>query len=107
MRRSTLLSLAAGLCTPASVALPPPAMAGDMVRAYVLVDAQPGQLEAAEGALNGLGNCLALNHHFMGDEIIAHLHCDDPKYLTVAVAGDIAKNPAVARVTVLAILKGD
>jgi hypothetical protein len=105
MRRSTLLWLAAGLYAPASVALPSPAAAGDGVRAYVLVDAQPGQLEAARNALDGLGNCLALDHHFMGDEIIAHLDCDEPKYLTVAVTGKIGGNPAVAGVTILAVRK--
>src|SRR5215510_3274427 len=50
MRSSTLLWLAAGLCAPAPLVLPSPAMADDAVRAYVLIDAQPGKLEAAQGA---------------------------------------------------------
>ena len=107
MRRSTLLWLAAGLYAPASLTLPSPVMADDPVRAYVLIDAQPGKLEAAQGALSSLGNCKALDHHFMRDEFIAHLDCTDAKYLTVAVTKDIAASPAVARVAVLAVLKGN
>jgi len=107
MRRSTLLWLAVGLCALAPLTLPSLAMADDPVRAYVLIDTQPGKLEAAQRALSSLGNCLALEHHFMSDELIAHLHCTDAKYLTVAVTKDIAANPAVARVAVLAVLKGN
>ena len=77
-----------------------------MVRAYVLVEAKQGQMEAALQSLNGLGNCLALTHSFMNGEIVAHLHCDGPEYLSVAIADNVAKSDAVARVTVLTVLKG-
>lgn len=43
----------------------------------------------------------------MRDQFIAHLDCTDAKYPTVAVTNDIAANPPVARVAVLAVLKGD
>jgi hypothetical protein len=82
------------------------ASAEEMVRAYVLLEAKPGQLQDALQSVNGLGNCLALTHSFMGDEILAHIHCDGPKYLNTAIAEDIPKNEAVARVTVLAVIKG-
>ena len=45
--------------------------AGEMVRAYVLVDAKPSQKQAAMQSLDGLGNCPSLTHSFMGDEIVA------------------------------------
>ena len=82
------------------------AIAEEMVRAYVLLEAKPGQLQNALQSVNGLGNCLALTHSFMGDEILAHIHCDGPKYLNTAITEDIPKNEAVARVTVFAVLKG-
>jgi hypothetical protein len=82
------------------------ASAEEMVRAYVLLEAKPGQLQNALQSVNGLGNCLALTHSFMGDEILAHIHCDAPKYLNTAITEDIPKNEAVARVTVLAVIKG-
>jgi hypothetical protein len=86
--------------------IPASASAEEMVRAYVLLEAKPGQLQNALQSVNGLGNCLALTHSFMGDEILAHIHCDGPKYLNTAITEDIPKNEAVARVTVLAVLKG-
>lgn len=84
----------------------PPAAADETVRAYLLVEAKPGQSQEAQQALTGLGNCLALPHSFMGDEIVVHLHCDGLRYLNMAVADSIARHAAVARVTVLTVLKG-
>ena len=81
------------------------ARAEEMVRAYVLLEAKPGQVQNALQSVSSLGNCLALTHSFMGDEILAHIHCDGPKYLNTAITEDIPKNDAVARVTVLAVLK--
>ncbi len=98
----TCLTVAASLIA----ALAAPVSAQEMVRAYVLVEAKPGQVENALQSVNGLGNCLALTHSFMGDEFVAHIHCDGPKYLNVAITEDIPKNDAVARLTVLAVLKG-
>ena len=88
------------------VALTAPVSAEEMVRAYVLLEAKPGQLQNALQSVNGLGNCLALTHSFMGDEILAHIHCDGPKYLNTAITEDIPNNEAVARVSVLAVIKG-
>ena len=101
-----LACLVAGSCVLAAAALPKAATAGETVRAYLLVEAKPGQVQAATQALNGLGNCLALTHSFMNDEIVAHLHCDGAEYLNVAIADNVAKSDAVARVTVLTVLKG-
>jgi hypothetical protein len=83
-----------------------PVSAEEMVRAYVLIEAKPGQTENALQSVNGLGNCLALTHSFMGKEFVSHLHSDGPKYLNVAITEDIPKNEAVERLTVLAVLKG-
>lgn len=41
----------------------------------------------------------------MKDEIVAHLECDAPTYLSAAIADDISNNEAVARVAILAVLK--
>jgi hypothetical protein len=101
-----LVGLVAGSCAFAAVAIPKATMAAELVRAYVLVEAKPGQIEAALQSLNGLGNCLALTHSFMNDEIVAHLACDGPEYLSIAVGGNVAKSEAVARVTILSVLKG-
>ena len=81
--------------------------AGEMVRAYVLVDAKPGQKQAALQSLDGLGNCLSLTHSFMGDEIVAHLHCDGRQYLNKAIADNVTMSPAVERVTVLSVINED
>jgi hypothetical protein len=81
-------------------------MAAETVRAYVLVEVRPGQIQTALQSLNGLGNCLALTHTFMNDEIVAHLHCDGAEYLNRAIANNVAKSEAVARVTILTVLKG-
>jgi hypothetical protein len=104
MRKTKLVGLGAGFYLLASVVFSGTAMA-ETVRAYVLVEAKSGQREAAVRSLNGLGNCLALTHAFMSDEIVAHLECDNTEYLSVAVANNIAKSDAVARVTTLAVLK--
>jgi hypothetical protein len=104
MRKTKLAGVGAALCLLASIVAPGAAMA-ETVRAYVLVEAKSGQREAAVRSLNGLGNCLALTHAFMSDEIVAHLECDNAEYLSVAVANNVAKSEAVARVTTLAVLK--
>jgi hypothetical protein len=79
------------------------AVAAESVRAYVLVEAKPGQIDAALQSLRSLGNCLALEHSFMKDEIVAHLECDAPKYLNAAITDDVSNNDAVARVTILVV----
>jgi hypothetical protein len=98
-------SLVVTLCVLASFTALGAATAGERVRAYVLVEAKPGQVEAAIQSLNGLGNCLALTHSFMRDEIVAHLECDGPEHLSAALADNVTKSEAVARVTTLAVLK--
>ena len=68
-------------------------------------EAKPGQMQSALQSLDGLGNCLALTHSFMSDEIVAHLHCDSPEYLRAAIADNVSKSAAVARVTLLTVIK--
>ena len=99
------IRLVAGSGALAALCLPGAAVAADSVRAYVLVEAKPGKIDAALQSLKSLGNCLSMEHSFSTDEIIAHLECDAPKYLNAAIADDIAKNEAVARVTILTVLK--
>ena len=98
----------AGLPRPAqrvALSLPGAAVAAESVRAYVLVEAKPGRIEAALQSLKSLRNCLATEHSSLTDEIVAHLECDSPKYLSTAIADDVSNNEAVARVTVLTVLK--
>jgi len=97
--------LIAGSCALAAVSVPRSTTAAEMVRAYVLVEAKPGQMQSALQSLDGLGNCLALTHSFMSDEIVAHLHCDSPEYLRAAIADNVSKSAAVARVTLLTVIK--
>jgi hypothetical protein len=105
MRSLKVASVIAASCVLAAVAAPKVVTAGELVRAYVLIEAKPGQMEAALQSLNGLGNCLALTHSFMSNEIVAHLHCDGADYLNTAIANNIARSDAVERATVLTVLK--
>ena len=43
----------------------------------------------------------------MGDEIVAHLHCDGRQYLNKAIADNVTMSPAVERVTVLSVINED
>jgi hypothetical protein len=101
-RSMRLVAISGAIVT---LSLPGAAMAAESVRAYVLVEAKPGQIDAALQSLKSLGNCLAMEYSFTKDEIIAHLECDSLKYLSVAIADDVSKSEAVARVTILAIVK--
>lgn len=105
MRSWKLTCLASACCVLTASAAVPTAALAEMVRAYVLVEAKAGQTQAALQSLDGLGNCLALTHTFMHNEIVAHLHCDSPEYLSVAIADNVAKSAAVARVTTMSVMK--
>ena len=71
MCSSHSLYLAAAAASVLTATASQAASAGEMVRASVLVEAKPGQKQAALESLNGLGNCLSLTHSFMGDEVVA------------------------------------
>jgi hypothetical protein len=105
MFSSRLIRLVAGSGALVGLSLPAAVVAAESVRAYVLVEAKPGRIEAALQSLKSLGNCLAMEHSLMNDEVVAHLDCDAPKYLSAAIANDIPNNEAVARVTILAVIK--
>ena len=98
-----LMRLVAGFA-PLSAASIPGAVTANVRAAYVPIEAKQGQMEAALQSLSSLGNCLAMTHSFRNDEIVAHLECDGPNYLSLAIADAVSKSKAVARVTVLAVL---
>ncbi len=77
-----------------------------MVRAYLLIEADPGSGSDLLPRLRGLslGNCLLLAEQMMPGEIVAHLHCNDLPDVTQALAGDIAPLAGVKRATVLALI---
>ena len=58
MCSSHSLYLAAAAASVLTATASQTASAGELVRADVLVDAKPGQKEAALQSLNGLGDCL-------------------------------------------------
>jgi hypothetical protein len=72
-----------------------------MVRAYVLVDVDPGADMLPRLRSLSLGNCLMLAEQLMPGEIIAHLHCTESPDLTRALIEDIGRLEGVKRATVL------
>ncbi len=108
MRNVTVGRLAGALCLLFSLAASQPAMAQQMVRAYVLVETTPGSTNTVHDALAGLGlsNCLALVESLWHSEVIVHLQCNDPESLNVAITEGIARVEGVARATTWVIIKG-
>ena len=74
-----------------------------MVRAYLLIDADPVRGSDLLPRLRGLslGNCLLLAEQMMPGEIIRHLHCTERPDVTRALVEDISRLDGVKRVTVL------
>jgi hypothetical protein len=77
-----------------------------MVRAYLLIDADPVRGSDLLPRLRGLslGNCLLLAEQMMPGEIVAHLHCNDRPDVTRAVVEDISRLDGVKRTTVLVLI---
>ena len=74
-----------------------------MVRAYLLIDADPvaGSNLLPRLRSLSLGNCLLLAEQMMPGEIIAHLHCNERPDVTRAIVEDIARLDGVKRTTLL------
>ena len=89
------------------VAVPKPATAGEMVRAYVLVETSSGKQDSVRQSLGSLSNCLALVQSLVGNELIAHLQCNDAKSLGVATTSRIPKIDGVLRTTVWTVINSD
>lgn len=81
------------------------APAAETVRAYVLVEAESGDLDPVRQALSSLGNCKALTASVWPAELIAHVQCDGSEHLTRTLADDLAGAPGVRRASVLAIIR--
>jgi hypothetical protein len=77
-----------------------------MVRAYLLVDADPVRGSDLLPRLRSLslGNCLLLAEQMMPGEIVAHLHCNARPDVTRAVVEDISRLDGVKRTTVLVLI---
>jgi hypothetical protein len=77
-----------------------------MVRAYLLIDADPIRGSDLLPRLRSLslGNCLLLAEQMMPGEIVAHLHCNDRPDVTRAVVEDISQLDGVKRTTVLMLI---
>ncbi len=107
MRNVTVGCFAGALCLLFSMSALQPAMAGEMVRAYVLVETTPGSAGTVRDALAGLGmmNCKPLVKSLWHSEVIVHVQCNDPESLNVAIADGISRVEGVARTTTWMILK--
>ncbi len=107
MRNVTVGRLAGALCLLFSLAASQPALAQQMVRAYVLVEMTPGDSNTVHDALAGVGlsNCKQLVESLWHSEVIVHLQCNDPESLNVAIADGISRVEGVARTTTWMILK--
>lgn len=108
MRNVTVGCFAGALCLLSSLAASQPAMAEQMVRAYVLVETTPGSTNTVHDALAGLGmmNCKPLVESLWHSEVIVHVQCNDPESLNVAITEGIARVEGVARTTTWVIIKG-
>ena len=72
-----------------------------MVRAYLLIDTDPGSDVLPRLKSLSLGNCLLLAEQMMPGEIIAHLHCNERPDVTRAIVEDIGRLDGVRRTTLL------
>jgi hypothetical protein len=76
-----------------------------MVRAYVLIETTPEKTGAVlAGVGSNLTDCLALGHHFMGTELVVHLHCDNVRFLHEAIVENLPSREGVVRVTPLHVI---
>ncbi len=107
MRNVTVGSFAGALCLLFSMSALQPAMAGEMVRAYVLVETTPGSTNTVRDALVGLGmsNCKPRVKSLWHSEVIVEVVCNDLESLNVAITDGIAGVEGVARTTTWMILK--
>ncbi len=107
MRNVTVGCFAGALCLLFSMAASQPAMAGEMVRAYILVETTPGDTGTVHDALAGLGmmNCKPLVKSLWHSEVIVHVQCNDPESLNVAITKGISRVEGVARTTTWIIMK--
>ncbi len=107
MRNVTVGCFAGALCLLFSMSALQPAMAGEMVRAYVLVETTPGGANPVRDALAGLGmmNCKPLVKSLWHSEVIVHVQCSDPESLNVAIADGISRVEGVSRTTTWMIMK--
>jgi hypothetical protein len=79
-----------------------------MVRAYVLIETTVDKTgDVLAGIGSNLTNCLALGHNFMGSEVVAHLHCDNLRFLHEAIVDNLPSRDGVIRVTPLQIINED
>ncbi len=106
MRKARVGRFAATLCLLFSIAVLQAAMAGESVRAYVLIETAPGTVDTVIGSL-GLGNCKALTESLWHSEIIAHIQCNDLKSLNTAITDSIAQIEGVSRTTTWIIVKSE
>ena len=107
MRNVTVSCFASALFLLSSMAASQPAMAQQMVRAYVLVEMSPGAANTVHDALAGVGlsNCKQLVESLWHSEVIVHLQCNDPESLNVAITDGISRVEGVARTTTWMIMK--
>jgi len=88
-------------------AVPSSAVAGEMVRAYVLVETSPDMQDSVRQSLGSLSNCLALVQSVWHNELVAHIQCNDAKSLGSAVTSRIPKIDGVLRATLWTVIKSD
>lgn len=107
MRNVTVGGFAGALCLLSFLAASQPAMAQQMVRAYVLVETTPGDANTVQDALASLGlsNCKPLVESLWHSEVIVHLQCNDPESLNVAIVDRISRVEGVSRTTTWMITK--
>ncbi len=107
MRNVTVGCFAGALCLLISMSVSQPAMAGEMVRAYVLVETTPGSAGTVRDALVGLGmsNCKPRVKSLWHSEVIVEVVCNELESLNVAISKGIAGVEGVARTTTWIIMK--
>jgi len=89
------------------VAVPKLAAAGELVRAYVLVETSPDKQDSVRQSLGSMSNCLPLIQSVWHNELIAHIQCNDAESLGVAITSRIPKIDGVLRVTLWTMIKSD
>ncbi|MEE8500029.1 MAG: hypothetical protein V3S27_05590 [Kiloniellales bacterium] len=107
MRNVTVSFFAGALCLLSSMAASQPALAQQLVRAYVLVETTPGDADTVHDALVGLGmsNCKPRVKSLWHSEVIVEVVCNDLGSLNVAITEGISGVEGVARTTTWMILK--
>ena len=78
------------------------ALAGQIVRAYVLLET-PVKLETVKASNGGMSNCKPLFHRIFSGEILVHVQCSDMKDLNKAITDQLSQTEGLTNMTIMRI----